>query len=100
MNEKTMRYIGLGVGILLTLTIFYAGFYTNDWMVHSNSRFGIENTVVYGIFRNFGLNKDLSHILWYLCLFISFGLSWKYRFKTAKIINNINKLSIKIHKKV
>lgn len=87
MNEKIMRYVGISVGVLLTLIILYTGAYIE---------IGIRNTIIYDIFRNFELNRELAHILWYLCLLIGFWLSWKYHFKTARIIS---KISAKIHKK-
>lgn len=94
MNEKTLRYIGLGFGIVLTLIILYFGAYVE---IGGYSDFNIRNTVIYDIFRNFVFSRNLSYVLWYLVLFVGLWLSWKYRLKLAKIIK---KLTTIIHKKV
>ena len=95
MTDKTVRYISWGVGALLVLALLFL----NDG---SFSRYGlfatdIKHTMVYDflkdIVREFGTRSSTSRILAYFLWFGCFGggifISWKYRFKTAKIVKTI-----------
>jgi len=102
MTDKTFRYISWVVGSLLVLTLLFL----ND---DSFSRYGlfatdIKDTMVYDflkdIVRYFGVRSSTSRILAYFFWFVFFGvgifISWKYRFKTTKIVKTIFK---SIHEK-
>ncbi len=94
MNEKKIRYIGLGFSVLLTLIILYSGNYGTCC-----SSFGIiERTIIYDLLRDMlDRDRELAYIAWYICLLSGLWLSWKYRLKSGQLIV---KLTTKIHKKV
>lgn len=109
MNKKTSNYIGLGVGILLTLTILYAN---DNFKIGSNSKyrdfytFNIKQTVLYDILKTtskvFGVRRSskrriFSYFLWYVLFTGGFWSSWKYRLKTGKMIIKFSK---NIHQKI
>lgn len=109
MNKKISNYIGLGVGILLTLTILYAN---DNYRSHSgddkDSRYDfitydINQTMVYDVFCSRYCSDPYrryvhvgSYLFWYILLIIGFWLSWKYK---TKLGNNISKIAKKIHDK-
>ncbi len=97
MNDKTMRYIGVGMGSLITLLILYLndgsfskyGFFASD----------IKHTIIYNllkdIVREFGAHystgRSLAYFLWFTCLAVGVWFSWKIRFKIANVITKILK---------
>lgn len=101
-TTKVTRYIGLCVGVLLTLTILYVN---DNYISNSNENrhdfitYDINKTMIYDVFCN---GRYCSHSsrsgysFWYILLIIGFWLSWKYR---AKLGNSISKIAKKIHDK-
>ena len=97
MSDKTIRYIAWGVGSLIVLAILFI----NDG---SFSRYGlfassINKTMVYDLFkdvvREFGVYsstaRSWAYFLWFACFGFGVFLSWKYRFKTSRILSHIFK---------
>lgn len=103
MNKKTSNYIGLGVGILLTLTLLYANDnYRKDGRDSSHDfiTYDINKTMIYDVFcsgRYCGRSSFSGYLFWYILLTIGFWLSWKYR---AQLGNSISKIAKKIHDKI
>lgn len=102
MNEKIIRYMGFSIGVLFTLVILYindALFYNylgyKDFFASSVKKSMIYNFILdalcgnyrRGCFNNYGTQ---AYVLWFLSFIIGTWISWKYRFKTAKLINKIH----------
>lgn len=97
MNDKTIRYIGIGVGSLITLAILYVndgsfskyGFFASD----------IKHTMIYDLLRNivggfgahYSTTKSWAYFLWFACLAGGVWFSWKIRFKIASVITKVFK---------
>ena len=106
MNKKTTNYIGLFIGILLTLTILYVNKNYRSDVNRSEADFityDINKTMVYDLvcFNKRGLsycgkNSTSGYFFWYVFLVIGFWLSWKYR---VKLGSNVSKIAKKIHDK-
>ena len=107
-NDKTIRYISVGIGTLITLAVLYIkdedrylGFFAPD----------IKHTMVYDllrdILREFGLRSwswEWAYCLWFACLAGGVWFSWKMRYKIAnvitKIIESIRRVIKNIHEKI
>ncbi len=95
MNDKVIRYIGLCVGIFLTLFILFIDEYSSKYFFESDIRDTIIYNFFYDLFRGnrYGqLYRGWAEFFWYIFLLGGFWLSWKYRVKTGVIIVGIAKI--------
>ncbi|MBT6048897.1 MAG: hypothetical protein HOG49_19035 [Candidatus Scalindua sp.] len=102
-NDKTVRYIAIGIGVAITLALLYI----NDYPLFQPrfpryvgteplpaSYYGffaskIEHSKAFKIlYRSISIphSKEIAYYLWLMCFGGGVFLSWKYRFKTAKVI--------------
>ncbi|VVH55663.1 hypothetical protein [bacterium endosymbiont of Bathymodiolus sp. 5 South] len=98
MNDKTIRYIGIGIGFLITLAILYVN---NDGSFSEYGFFAsdIKHTMIYDllkdIVRKFGARYSTrgswAYFLWFSCLAGGVWFSWEMRFKIARIITKVFK---------
>jgi predicted RNA-binding Zn-ribbon protein involved in translation (DUF1610 family) len=93
MNEKIVRYLAIGVGILITMAILHidAGSFVDDGLFAWN----IQDTMVFELLKHRN-DEEIAYVLWFVCFGGGVFLSWKYRLKTAGILIKVIKT---IHKK-
>jgi len=109
MKDKTIRYIGIGVWIVIIWGILHLN-YSYD-ISRSHSRYDlftshINKTICFNILHCESHYRCLlsqtfvdifSYCFWFLCLAGGVWFSWKIRFKTASVITKIFR---RIHKEV
>ena len=89
-NEKIVRYISIGIGVLITFLILhiYNGSFVDDGLF----AWYIQDTMVFELLRSFihefdyRNDEEIAYFLWFVCCSGGVFLSWKYRVKPAGIL--------------
>jgi len=89
MSDKTLNYIGLGLGILVTIFIVT---FSDSWYWNSDGMFTIQlsHTMIYDWFKPV-IDGAVLGILRTLILVIGFWLSFKFRGKIGNAVVNFHK---------
>jgi hypothetical protein len=95
MTDKIVRYISWGVGSLLVLALLVLN--DDSFSMYGLFATDIKDTMVYDflkdIVRDFPIrsstSRTLAYFLWFGCFGGGIFISWKCRFKTAKIAKTI-----------
>ena len=89
-NEKIVRYISIGIGVLITFIILHI--YNESFVDGGLFAWYIQDTMVFELLRGFiheidyRNDEEIAYFLWFVCFGGGVFLSWKYRVKTAGVL--------------
>ena len=89
-NEKIVRYISIGIGVLITFIILHI--YNESFVDGGLFAWYIQDTMVFELLRGFTHeidyrnDEEIAYFLWFVCFGGGVFLSWKYRVKTAGVL--------------
>ena len=101
-SGKSIRYVAWAAGSLITLAILCIndgsfsrhGFFAGD--IKDAMVFDLLTDIICEFGAYLSTARSVAYFLWFACLAGGVYLSWKYRFKTAKIVGAVLK---NIHEK-